>query len=702
MIEFAEGLIVEGFSVLPTKKDKRPAIQSWTELQSSRMKLNDIERNFTNSYGIGVICGSISDGLECIDFDAHDNNIKDIYDSFINDAGVQAILSNNSIYIEKSLRGGYHIMYRYESEQYEGSQKLADWKNGDSMIETRGEGGYVVIAPTTGYIALANELESINKISKDERDYLINFAKTFTKVERKEPTQQHEELKGHQFTDPVSWFNYTKTAYAKRLLEDEGWTRIDNPQDKDVEYWRRPGKTDGNSATYGYRNNLFYVFSSSAEPFKDKCYYSPFQILVMLKFKDKFRPAIEWIMSKYFNSEIEYIRVGADYFRRIKKQDRFGIERTEIKAWKKDEIKQDHGTKIFDKIPRFVDFDIVPNNFNHKPVVNNCYNLYSKFSHTHKQGTWKWTKILLEHVFGEQYDLGIRYLQALYLHPDRALPILVLVSKERQTGKTTFINWLNIIFGANMVNLNSEDLTNAFNVSYAWKNIIAIEEAFVDKKNTVEKIKALSTSKFISVNMKFVNNYSLPFFGKIIMASNNEDRFALVDDEEVRFFIRKLEKPKIENHKIEQDMIDEIPAFLYHLTTLPAIDWSVDRTGFKPDEIANENLVRVKKESKTWLFKDMSELFVDFFNNDTKQDVIEVSPTDVKLKWFDKHSKIDINYIGKVLRDEFKFEKQETTVRYYPFGDDTTAKKVGRPYIVKREFFNLTDITDEDNDPLPF
>ena len=36
-----------------------------------------------------------------------------------------------------------------------------------------------------------------------------------------------------------------------------------------------------------------------------------------------------------------YIRAGINYYKVIKKTDRWGIERTELKPWKKEEIKQD-------------------------------------------------------------------------------------------------------------------------------------------------------------------------------------------------------------------------------------------------------------------------------------------------------------------------------------------------------------------------
>lgn len=410
--------------------------------------------------------------------------------------------------------------------------------------------------------------------------------------------------------------------------------------------------------------------------------------------------------NKFIKPEMQYIRVGVDYFKILNKPDRFGIERTELKKWKKEELTLDHGRDILRDILKFDDFAIVPNNLNYQPIINDCYNLYSKFSHKPEEGTWRWTEILLKHIFGEQYELGIRYIQALYLHPDRMLPILVLVSKERQTGKTTFINWLNMVFGQNMVNINPEDLVGSFNSAYANANIIAVEETLIEKSVTVEKLKALATGKMITVNQKFISQYSLPFYGKIILASNNEDKFARIDEEEIRFFIRKVGIPTVINHNIEADMVNEIPAFLYHLTTLPAIDWSRDRSGFTPDEIYNEMLKNVKKESKSGLYKDIYELFKDRFMQLNAEKLagnallcdyittIYAAPIDIKARWFEKNSRIDIQYIKNVLKNEYK-KTPNRPMRYIPFEDSDS--KTGTPYTFAASDFGIDlDIIEQD------
>lgn len=680
----AEDYLIAGISVIPVRSDKTP-YGKWETFQTKPVDIAQCDRLFSAAWGVAIIAGPVSGGLEIIDFDAHNKDIDSVFNGFSSDDGVRFIMDRSGIVIERSPRGGYHVMYRYEAKSYDGNMKLASWDTGESMIETRGRGGYVVVYPSPKYTLVAGSIDQIPVITQEERDYLINFCRTFNKFDK--PQQAETTSAGFHNTDPVSYFNWNCSSYAKMLLKDTGWTMTDRNDREGIEYWRRPGKPDGeHSATWGKKHNSLYVFSSSAEPFMPECYYTPFQILTMLRFGGAFQAAINWVIHKYFDQDVQYIRVGVDYFKRIHKKDRYGTDRIELKPWTKEEIKQDHGKAILDSIPKFDGFDIVPNNMEHYPVVGNCYNLYSEFPHTPKAGTWRWTEVLLRHIFGEQYNLGIRYMQILYCHPAHIMPILVLVSKERQTGKTTFVNWLNAIFGQNMVNIMPEDLVSGFNSSYASANIIAVEETLIEKAVTVEKIKALATQKQISVNQKFVSHYNIAFYGKIILTSNNEDKFARIDEDEIRFFVRKLSIPKIENHNIELDMVYEIPAFLHYLTTLPPVDFSTDRTGFTPGELINTSLIEVKRESKSWLYKEMFIHIEDLFLNELKAyDEFYADAKNIRDRWFSKDNRAEAAYIRRVLKDEFRLEPSDGTKYFSPFVND--PPKSGRPYTFTRGMF---------------
>lgn len=393
--------------------------------------------------------------------------------------------------------------------------------------------------------------------------------------------------------------------------------------------------------------------------------------------------------AKYTESEKaedEYIRVGTEYFKRIIKTDRFGIDRVELKKWNKETIESDFYKGFTNNVAKYDDFTLVPDNKNYEPIVNNCYNMYKKFSHKPKEGSYEWTMVLLNHIFGNKIELGIRYLQVLYLYPRQAMPILALVSKERSTGKSTFIDWISVLFGANFVLINPQDLLSDFNGIYATSNIIAIEEAVVEKSHTVEKVKALSTQKNISTNIKMVQNFMLPFFGKIIMASNNEDKFIRIDEEEIRFWVIKLETPKINNHNILNDIIKEIPAFLYYLESLPLPDLTKSRQVFTNEELNNDSLLKIKSESMPTLYKELIENFTDFFNNEIiNEDVVLATPKEIKERFFSKNNQINSPYIKDILINHFKFEKSDKNISYKSL--DGVNFKTGQPFFIKKSAF---------------
>jgi hypothetical protein len=386
-----------------------------------------------------------------------------------------------------------------------------------------------------------------------------------------------------------------------------------------------------------------------------------------------------------FGDPVPYVRVGCTYYKKIAKTDRNGFSRLDLKVWKKEEIILDHGKKYLREIPQFDDFVMKPNNMAYEQVVGNCLNLYSEFIHHPQEGEFKWTEIFLRHIFGEQYELGLRYLQILYLHPDRSTIILALVSSERQTGKTTFLNWINAMFGSNVAIISSSDLLSPFNSPYALKNIICIEETLFEKQITMEKLKSLTTSKSLMINEKFISSYMVPFYGKIILTSNNEDRFAKVDDEEIRFFVRKVGKPKIHNHAIEEDLIREIPAFLHYLTSLPPVDWSVSRSGFSKEELKNESLEAVVNESRSWLYKELEIHLNEYFNNQDNKEYLLATALDIKDHFFKFNQRCDASYMRTVLKNEFKMLPEELQ-KYYSF-EELGPKKTGRPYRFNRADF---------------
>lgn len=435
---------------------------------------------------------------------------------------------------------------------------------------------------------------------------------------------------------------------------------------------------------------------------------SKFSVLARCKFSHNYRSAMAWIEYKHLNKEIPYIRVGSDYFKIINKKDRYGTLKKEIKPWKKDEVKQDIGAAMLNYIQKYDDFIMEPDNKNHSPVIGSCYNMYSAFNHTtadsYTQSDIAYSMHLMNHIFGEQIDLGLQYMKVLYEMPRQALPILCLVSKERQTGKTTFLNWIDMIFGDNFVQIDPQALVSDFNAVYASKNIIGVDETVIsDKNNAVEKLKAISTQKSITVNQKHVSQYRLPFFGKIIINSNKETEFIKIDQEETRFWVRKVGSIDNIYTDIEDKLWKEIPYFLKFIESLPAIDTTRSRMIFTREQIATNYLQAVVTESKPWLYKELHILFADWFVENPTVTEFMATPTDIKFKFFSNDKNLTIAYIGKVLKDDFGLLPGKM-IKYTPFDtgkDPYGAKKAGKPYQFVKEMFYQDEVIYSD-ETVPF
>ena len=145
-----------------------------------------------------------------------------------------------------------------------------------------------------------------------------------------------------------------------------------------------------------------------------------------------------------------YFRVGNDYYERFQRPNKHGTLETIVSPILKSTIIDDHGRKILKFIPKYKAFVNVPSHKEFQSEIHSCYNSYSPFTHKSKAGDFKYTESFLKHVFGEQYEMGLDYIQLLYLKPNQKLPILCLVSKENSTGKSTFPKWLQKIFTQNV------------------------------------------------------------------------------------------------------------------------------------------------------------------------------------------------------------------------------------------------------------
>ena len=392
-----------------------------------------------------------------------------------------------------------------------------------------------------------------------------------------------------------------------------------------------------------------------------------------------------------------YIRVGTTYYKLIECPQISGDKITSLVKWSRETIIQDHGKKIIYDIPKYDGFCCIPNHLKYQKTIENFYNIYNEIPHQPSISRVSVDEIpfsisFLQHIFGNQVDLGLDYLKILLENPTQILPILCLVSKERATGKTTFLKWMKEIFGRNMTYIKGDSFNSQFNSDWASMLIIAIDEVFFDRKEITERLKYLSTTNKDKLENKGKDREEIDFFGKFILCSNNEDNFIQIDENEIRFWVLKINPIKLENTEFLQNLISEIPQFLSFLIHRKFYSQKKSRMWFSPDEIKTKALQKLVFKNGNKLEAKMVELLYEFFESNEVQE-ISVVPQDIlnMLNRMFRQLNFSRNDVRTILKDKWKLEPQKNGLTYIRYDIDYSGNfcennAVGRYFKISKNF----------------
>ena len=392
----------------------------------------------------------------------------------------------------------------------------------------------------------------------------------------------------------------------------------------------------------------------------------------------------------------EYIRVGTEYFKEVLCPLMSGDNIKSLIKWNKATIIDDFGKDSLKGIKKYETFCTFPSHINYQREINNFYNKYEPLSYcVSEKGDWENIKLFLQHLFGKQYELGLDYLTILWKHPSQILPILCLVSVERNTGKSTFLKLLKLIFEGNMTINKNEDFRSRFNSDWAGKLIVAVDEVLLDKKEDSERIKNLSTSNHYKLEGKGVDKVEIEFFGKFILCSNNEENFIKIDDLEIRYWVIKVNPFAKENPDLLEQMRKEIASFAYHLTHRKIETQRTTRMWFTKEQIYTKALDVLVRGNRTSIEKEIEEFLIDQFCT------LELAELYYTTK--DLHEQLNLanirvgkNYVSKIITENFKLEPKNSSYNFYSLDLSTmnsgkwsvyTESRKGRFYTFKRDEF---------------
>lgn len=393
-----------------------------------------------------------------------------------------------------------------------------------------------------------------------------------------------------------------------------------------------------------------------------------------------------------------YIRVGTSYYKLVRVPTISGQFNDIIVPWTLEAIRQDHGKSLVGTIKKYDGFTCLPSHTDFKQECHGFYNTYSPLPHVPKEGPFPYTLKLLEHIFGPQWVLAMDYLQLLYTRPVQVLPILCLVSKERSTGKSTFLKWLKTMFNNNMTYLTNDNFSSQFNADWANKLLICIEEVLFNKEELTERIKYLSTTNFNKLEAKGKDKREVEFFGKFILCSNNEDNFIKIDHNETRFWVVKVPTLQEEETGFLEHLEAEIPAFLYHLGQRETATVNKTRMWFAPDQIRTTALTNLVRNNRNRAEKELANVLLTAMETFEVEE-IKLCPLDA-VPWLSRtRIRTDLTQIRQVLKRDWKLVNRENTMAYrkvmiWQDGGMGMTDAKGRYYTVKRDF--LTEHFGED------
>lgn len=228
---------------------------------------------------IAILCGSHSRKFCAIDFDNKNADGVDIYTEFMallkdTDPHLHHICTLASSFNPESQ--GYHIYFYDTCEEPITSKKIARKKgaadNKDTLIETRGEGGYIIIpnilSKTRTFLPNAS-LKNVPFLSEKQIYTLLNIAALFNEVETQAPAI--EPVKNDP--DILSRYQSFMDSFDfLAQLQADGYKILTKNNDR--LYLSRPGKKarSGNDATYFVSKKLLYPFGATHLPESEKNY----------------------------------------------------------------------------------------------------------------------------------------------------------------------------------------------------------------------------------------------------------------------------------------------------------------------------------------------------------------------------------------------------------------------------------------------
>lgn len=383
----------------------------------------------------------------------------------------------------------------------------------------------------------------------------------------------------------------------------------------------------------------------------------------------------------------KYIRVGTSLIKLVMRPLISGDYVEEKVPWSYETLRQDYGKHNLPEVEKYDGFCIIPSHTDYCKVHETYLNQYEPLPYQPTPDEFPHIRSFLAHIFGEQIELGYDYLQLLYTGPTQMLPILLLVSNERNTGKTTFLRLLKMIFGKNATFNTNEDFRSQFNADWANRLLVLVDELLLNKMEDTEKIKNLSTAGDYKMEAKGKDRREIEFFAKFVLCSNNEKNPIIIPQEEVRFWVRRIEPVASDDIRLREKMGAEIPHLLDFLLHRKISTRQESRMWFAPALLETQALLKIKKYNTNKVEIEIATYCAEVMEK-RGEEKVACCPKDLLEVVRDAGLKADLLQIRGIFKDNWGLRSDKNSdYTFYHIGTDGElfpVRKKGRYYEVTR------------------
>ena len=299
MKTMALAAIKAGMAPIPIRAGGKVPLDRWTDDQHHPMDETEIPRRFRNGCNLGIVCGAGSGNLECLDFD-NASLFQPLLDTL---EAVNPSLRQKLTVWQETPSGGYHLLYRC-SAPVGSNAVLAHGRNGKAAIETRGQGGQFLVAPSRAtskqdgkqrpYI-LYGTLQAVPTITAEDVALLHSIASSFDESGHQEqkrlPRNQGGTISGDRPGD-----RYNHVTDWNELLVRYGWRCLKTMGDR--QHWQRPGKTGPEASGTLHPTKGFWCFSTST-PLPTQQPLTPFAVFTYMEYGGDFVAAARALAAEH-------------------------------------------------------------------------------------------------------------------------------------------------------------------------------------------------------------------------------------------------------------------------------------------------------------------------------------------------------------------------------------------------------------------